>query len=240
MAFPVFFLQTYLLVASVAARTLTLQTMSIRNLFGKAKMRFATSSDYGYNDYDDREGYYQNLLTERSGEVLLYWSQLSSRAIANARVEVGFRDIDFRSSPRGVRRKLGKPRFVIVNPLVDNHEIHFYRFQMNHLHSVAALHFLDQRFFMASQTFRQLTAQNYQQIAEVLTTKYGLLPPPESVAVKDRENNTVLMSDGLYLTVKYISGHPFFQERIYKFLDEKNQYHQQVRNQRISALSDFL
>ena len=93
---------------------------------------------------------------------------------------------------------------------------------------------------MASQTFRQLTPQNYQQIAEVLTAKYGLLPPPESVAVKDRQNNTVLMTDGLYLTVKYIAGHPFFQELIYKFLDEKNQYHQQVRNQRITALSDFL
>lgn len=203
-------------------------------------MRFAASSDYGYNDYDDREGYYQNLLTERSGESLLYWSQLSSRAISNARVEVKFRDIDFQCSPREVRKQLGKPRFVIVNPLVNNHEIHFYRFQMAHLHSVAALHFLDQQFFMASQTFRQLTAQNYQQIAEVLTAKYGLLPPPESVAVRDRQNNTVLMTDGLYLTVKYVSGHPFFQERIYKFLDEKNQLHQRMRNQRISALSDFL
>ncbi len=60
------------------------------------------------------------------------------------------------------------------------------------------------------------------------------------MAVKDQQNNTVLMTDGLYLTVKYISGHPFFQEQIYKFLDEKNQYHQQTRNQRISSLSDFL
>ena len=74
--------------------------MSIRNLFGKAKMRLAASSDYGYNDYDDREGYYQNLLTERSGESLLYWSQLYSRAIANARVEVRFRDIEFQRSPQ--------------------------------------------------------------------------------------------------------------------------------------------
>ena len=214
--------------------------MSIRNLFGKAKMRFASSSGYGYNDYDDREGYYQNLLTERSGEALLYWSQFYSRAIANARVKVAFRGTDFWRSPREVRRQLGRPRFVIVNPLVDNHEIHFYRFRVAHLHSVAALHFLDRRFFMASQSFRQLTAQNYQQIVEVLTAKYGLLPPPESVAVKDRQNNTVLMTEGLYLTVKYISGHPFFQERIYKFLDEKNQHHQQMHRQSISALGDFL
>ena len=240
MLFPVFFSQIYFLVASVAVRTLTSQIMSIRNLFGKARNRFVPSSGYAYNSYDNREGYYQNLLTERSGEALLHWLGLKDQAVLNPRVEVNFKDINFQRSPLEVRRQLGKPRFVITNPLVADHEIHFYRFRVTHLHSVVALHFLDQQFFMANHSFRQLTAQNHQQIVEVLTTKYGLLPPPESIAIKDRSSNTVLITDGLYLTVKYISGHPLFEERIQTLLDEKNRNQQRQRAKQISSLSDFL
>ena len=214
--------------------------MSIQNLFGRVKTRFTSSSGYGYNSYDNREGYYQNLLTERSGEVLLHWLDRSNKAVVNARVTVGFRNIDFRSSPREVRNQLGKPRFVIDNSQVANHEIHFYRFRAAHLQSVAALHFLDHQFFMATHTFRHLTTRNYRQIVEVLTTKYGLLPPPESVAVKDQRGNTVLMIDGLGLIVKYISGHPSFPARIGELLEEKNRRQQQQRAQQVSLLSDFL
>ena len=214
--------------------------MSIRNLFGKAKNRFVSSSSYAYNSYDNREGYYQNLLTERSGEALLHWLGLKNQAVLNSRVAVNFRNIDFQRSPQEVRRQLGKPRFIIANALVADHEVHFYRFRVTHLHSVVALHFLDQQFFMANHSFRQLTTQNHRQIVEVLTTKYGLLPPPESMAIKDRGNNTVLITDGLYLTVKYISGHPLFEERIQMLLDEKMRKQEHQRAQRISSLSDFL
>jgi hypothetical protein len=214
--------------------------MLIRNLFGKAKNRLVPSSGYAYNSYDNREGYYQNLLTERSAESLLHWLGQKNQAVLNPRVAVNFRNAEFQRSPQEIRRQLGKPRFAITNALVANHEIYFYRFRVTHLHSVVALHFLNQQFFMANHSFRQLTPQNHRQIVEVLTTKYGLLPPPESIAVKDRGNNTVLITDGLYLTVKYISGHPLFEERIQAMLDEKIRKQEHQRAQRISSLSDFL
>lgn len=214
--------------------------MSIRNLLGKAKNRFIPSSGYNYDNYDNREGYYQNLLTERSAEALLQWLGLRHQAVLNPRVEVSFRNIDFQHSPQQVRKQLGKPRFIIANELVADHEIHFYRFRVSHLQSVVALHFLNQQFFMANHSFRQLTTHHYQQIVEVLTAKYGLLPPPESVAIKDQRGNTVLMTDGLYLTVKYISGHPSFPERIGRLIDEKYQHQQRQRAQQTSSFNDFL
>ncbi len=214
--------------------------MLIRNLFGKARNRLVPSSGYAYNSYDNREGYYQNLFTERSTEALLHWLELKNQAVLNPRVAVNFRSIDFQCSPQEIRKQLGKPRFVIANALVADHEVYFYRLQVTHLHSVVALHFLDQQFFMANHSFRQLTTQNHQQVVEVLTTKYGLLPPPESIAVKDRNNNTVLITDGLYLTVKYISGHSLFEERIRTLLDEKIRKQERQRAKQISSLSDFL
>ena len=214
--------------------------MSFRNLFGKAKNRSTSTSGYAYDRYDNREDYYQNLLTERSGEALLHWLALKHQAISNTRVEVSFRNIEFCCSPQQMRKQLGKPRFIIDNPTVISHEIHFYRFRISNLQSVVALHFLDKQFFMANHSFRQLTSENYQQIVEALTMKYGLLPPPESVAIKDQRSNVVLMTDGLYLTVKYISGHPSFEERIQALTDEKTQRQQRQHARQIAFLSDFL
>ncbi len=214
--------------------------MSLQNLFGKAKNRFVSPSGYTYNSYENREDYYQNLFTERSGKVLLHWLGLKHQAILNPQVAIGFRKIEFQCSPQEIRKQLGKPRFVIANPQIADHEIYFYRFRVTHLYSVIALHFLDQQFFMANHSFRQLTQQNYQQIVEVLTAKYGLLPPPESVAIKDQCSNTVLVTNGLFLTVRYISGHPFFQERISASLHEKDKCQQRHRAKHVTFLNDFL
>ncbi len=240
MGFLIFFQPIYSLLARASVRLFTPLPMLFQDLLSKARDRFTSPNNYAYNSYDNREGYYQSLLTERSGEALLHWLELKHRAVLNARVKVNFRGIDFKSNPKKVRELLGKPRFVIANARVNKHEIYFYRFRVAYLHSVAALHFLDQRFFMANHSFRRLTSQNYQQIVNVLSTKYGLLPPPECVAVKDSDSNTVLMTDSLYPTVNYVSGHPCFQEYLEGLLDEKDQRKQTQQTQQVSSLLDFL
>jgi hypothetical protein len=214
--------------------------MLLQNLLGKARDRFISLNNYAYISYDNREGYYQSLLTERSAEALLHWLELRHRAVLNARVKVSFRGIDFKSSPKKMEALLGKPRFVIANARVSKHEIYFYRFRVAYLHSVAVLHFLDQRFFMANHSFRRLTTKNYQQIVDVLSMKYGLLPPPESVAVKDSDGNTVLMTNSLYPTVNYVSGDPCFQEYLEELLDKRDQRQQTQQTQQVSSLLDFL
>ena len=215
----------------------------IHYILDKAKASFALpakKSGYAYNGYGDREDYYQNLLTERSAESLLHWLTLKEEAVFNPDIQLKFRDIDFRATTRDIRKQLGKPRFTIKNPQVDHHEVYFYRFRLGRLHSVAAIHFFENEFFLATHTFRQLNAQNYQQVLQVLANKYGVVSLPEDMGVKDRHGNTIVVADGLYLTVKYISGDPYFLNRITQLCEQKKQYKQRREEKSLSSINNFL
>ena len=212
-------------------------------ILGKLRSRFTSAarrSYYGYGGYGDREDYYQNLFSERSAESLTQLLTLKEEAIANARIQLTFRNIRFGATPKDAQKRLGKPRFTVKNPQLAHHEVLFYRFKIQHLHSVAALHFLEDKFFFAAHTFRHLDTGDYRRVLRVLGDKYGLLPPPEDTAIKDRDDNVVTVTDGLYFTVRYLAGHPHFLERIAQLSTERAQYLKRLEAQRLSSINDFL
>lgn len=212
-------------------------------VLGKLRSRFTSASRrsyYGYGGYGDREDYYQNLFNERDAEALTQLLTLKEEASVNPRIQLKFRNIRFGATSKEAQKQLGKPRFTLKNPQLAHHEVLFYRFKIQHLHSVAALHFLDNQFFFAAHTFRHLDTGDYRRILRVLGDKYGLLPPPENTPIKDRDDHVVSITDGLYFTVRYLAGHPHFLKRIAQLSTEKAQYLLRLEAQRLSSINDFL
>ena len=212
-------------------------------LLHRAKIHFSLRqkrTDYGYGGYGDREDYYQNLFTDRSISSLLHWVSLKEEAVCNPHIQLAFRGIHFGASKKDMHKKLGKPRFIIQNPQLAQHEVFFYRFSINRLHSIAALHFLENEFFMASHTFKQISTKNYQRVLEALTSKYGVMLTDCETAVKDPQNHLVSVNPGLYLSVRYVSGQPHIADCLTQLLKEKESIKQLQEKKGQAIISEFL
>ena len=210
-------------------------------ILNKVRINPSRRAYYGYGGYSDREDYYQNLFTERHSDTILQLLQQKDEVQLSARsLSIQFKDVRFGASTKEAQKQLGKPRYTIENPRVAQHEVHFYRFKVHRLHSVATLHFLADRLFLASHTFRHLDRPNYQQVLAALSDKYGLEATPDKTTVKDSQGNTVSIIDGLYFVVQYVSGDPFFSEHIIRHSAEQQQQEQLREAERLSSISNFL
>ena len=207
----------------------------------KVKINPSRRTYYSYGNYSDREDYYQNLFTERHPEAVLEVLQQKENAPLSTRCSsIQFKNVRFGASAREVQKQLGKPRYTIENPRIAQHEVHFYRFRVERLHSVATLHFLTNRLCLASHTFRHLDRINYQQVLAALSDKYGLEASPDKTTVKDSQGNTVSITDGLYFVVQYVSGDPYFSEHITRHSAEHQRREQLREAERLGSISDFL
>jgi hypothetical protein len=197
-----------------------------------------------YYYYSSKEEYYKSLFREADMKSLyvLLDKNLHPPVIANPAIK--FRDIEFGAALSDVLKKLGSPRYKINNSQgIETHQVFFYKFKMGGYRTVAQLHFLNNFFFYANYTFKDLNNANLKKIEEVLENKYFNTVEGNGLGdqvVADTDNNRLFVNKGLYLTIKYVSGNRKFHDDVIHQMQTRQEKKQQAEKRQHESLQGSL
>ena len=209
---------------------------------GWANKIFKTGDTYYY--YSSREEYYKSIFHEADMKSLYLLVDMNVQIPVITNTKIKFREIEFGTARAEVVKILGSPRYKIINQKYSGaHQVLFYKFEMGGFRTVTQLHFLNNFFFYASYTFKDLNKTSLAKVEEVLNSKYfGNKDGKElsGLAVADTENNRLFVTKGLYLTVKYVSGNQKIHDDIVRLMHTRQEKNRHSERQQQESLLDFL
>jgi len=172
------------------------------------------------------QGSYYQLTRKEYYEKFIFPSQLSdfsqfvnadNTAFTNR--EIQFKDLEFGISKAQITDLLGNPRYKTKFIVGKNlHKILFYKEKISDFKVITQLHFINDKLFFASYTFKGLSSRASQKISSTVYEKYLSVNPSENskLSLIDIDNNRLSIVANVHLTITYLTGDPL----LLKIVDE--------------------
>jgi hypothetical protein len=195
-----------------------------------------------YRGYYDREYFYRNLVQEVTADHLLQlWDKAPGESQHTTQTVI-FRKIAFGLSPAEVDKMLGKSRYVFKNPGIRGHAVRFYKLSLYGHRTRVQLHFLNGRFFYARYLFRECSPSFSATLFQALSEKYLTVPQTEQKKLffHDHEGNRLMAEQGLYLSIRYVSGEDDFARQLRQLQKEQNRKQDERSSRQEQVLRDLI
>jgi len=120
--------------------------------------------------------------------------------------EIVLEQFPFGTNLKELIRAKGKPKFSITSDgVIPDHKIYFYRVVVNGVKCIQQFHFFQGQLFFGHVEFRNGNVKLTEQLQQMLASKYQL-DSNDINEVVDSNNNSILISGGITLTISYFSG----------------------------------
>ena len=179
------------------------------------KYRILPYSRYG-SLYQERESYYRSFITEYDLDFTHHVLTEEHQAPFVTKTLISPQDIPFGATPRVVISKTGTPSFEVrdSNDLKD-HKILFYHIRLLQEKVLIQFHFIEDFFYYCQLSFLAFTGKTNELLADSIRAKYGYpgnIARQDQVVIRDTCDNKIVIEQGVYLTVRYVTGDRYPRE----------------------------
>lgn len=188
-------------------------------------MIFARARDFFRNylhpyNYRAKEEYYQDRLFPQMPSVLLSLFKDSENIIPTD-IEIKYEENNWLIPEVALCRNFGEPVYILnLDFFPYTYNILFSKYAINGSKILRQTHFIDNQFFYACDTFKNLDVPNKYKLKKNFLEKYQCSkghPGDNRLVLKDELNNGLSIMEDVYMRVCYLSG----DRQISKILTEQ-------------------
>ena len=194
--------------------------------------------------YQERESFYRSFINQY---YLDFAHQLLSQEYYDTyltKTLIAPQDIQFGASPRRVVWKIGMPSFQVkdINDFKD-HKILFYRTKLLKQKVLIQFHFIGGFFYYSQLSFLTFSEKTNKILFDSVQAKYEY---PSDIEKQDKSvmtdicGNKLIIEQGVYLTVSYITGDSFPREAMKSQMQQKYEQVSKADIYEIDKLSKIL
>ena len=156
-----------------------------------------------HSKFSYQDDYYRKRLIDKyeTIESLIGNLEKGKYAEKSTRKKIIFRnEFDFGLTTKEFVQKMGRPTYVVKNDNIEGHSIFLYKVVMGEIKTRCEVHFLNNSFFMANYSFRNISDEDIKWFFNIIHEKY--LDPGtnrySTMVISDRDENIILLNQQDY------------------------------------------
>tara|TARA_R110001592_G_scaffold67956_1_gene208207 strand:+ start:640 stop:1272 length:633 start_codon:yes stop_codon:yes gene_type:complete len=192
----------------------------MNSLFGGLFIFRNKSQRYKVSKSDFYEG--KNFLANQSRLLNLTKNLRNTNEISTDK-NIRFYGIDFGQTVKDAIQHLGKPNFTSRRKsALKNHKLLFYRITICNINCILQLHFLKEEFFLGVIEVKNTSNKIHKEITDLVRKKYQVEQEDWVGTLRDNENNTLEIKEGMVQRMTYLSGNQAIRNEIQSHVEKIN------------------
>jgi len=207
-------------------------------ILNKIKLLRMFSNTSAYRSSYSREEYYHNAVFPHDINIFIDYEN-----VLPAKRPVAFKDLDWGISTTEFIEEYGKPKFIISPERnVNGRTIFFYKGLADDHKYILQIHFIEDKYFYACNTFKDLSPKNRSIYKRVIEQKYAMenVGMSDAPAFADQNKNKVIISDSVHFNISYIAGDEKLVRLVHKGNCSIRQSEQLNSDKKNASLYSFL
>ncbi|WP_339700895.1 hypothetical protein [uncultured Roseivirga sp.] len=205
-----------------------MQSFTMNSLFGGLFIFRNKGQRYKVSKSDFYEG--KNFLANQSRLLNLTKDLRNTNQISTDK-SIRFYGMNFGQTTKDAVQHLGKPNYISrKKSALKNHKILFYRITVCNVNCVLQFHFLKDQFFLGVIEVKNTSTKIHKEITDLVRKKYFVEQEDWVGILKDSENNTLEIKEGMIQRMTYLTGDQTLrneiQSQIEKIRDLKEKHGQ--------------
>ena len=181
----------------------------------------------------------KNLLTSSSSFGQIFKNHRLESQQANKSIK--FYGLEFGSSTKTCRKRLGKPNYIErESSVMGGLKAYFYRLRMKGIRCILQIHFYQDQFFFGQMEIREGNTALKNDINKLLCEKYGIETGVWHGTIADKDNNQLIIKEDTVPNITYVTGDQVLLQDIRQSLIKKLKTKDVTFNQRLEWLIDAI